>query len=242
MRIWTTASVLLFWGCSYDTKFDGIEIEEGSVIECTEELNAFDIEDVSTLQDAMSETMGNCQKDAVMIDFGQEGINSDVTWRVSAVDILIMIPEEKVSMFQDGQLMRVEVFDSNDPREVEPYIQEMEVNRVDLQWTLYTLPEDAAHASQTGEYNQYGAWLRFDFLDIIPETGMNSRRFVVSVDWPDPGEVAVGYSNFNRSCAANWTDYGEGWVLNSERAGDYQCSWPMLRVQEERNYPGTCEE
>jgi len=233
--------MLMMAGCSYSTKFEGLEIEEGSIIECTEELNAFDIEDVSTLQDAMSKSIGNCLRDAVIIDFGGQGLASDVTWRVSAVEILIMIPEDKVPMFQDGELMRVEVFDSDDPTQIEPYVVDMEVNRVDLQWTLYTLPDDAAHAGQTGEYNQYGAWLTFDFLDIIPATGMNSRRFVVSVAWPDPGNIAVGYSNFNRSCAANWTDYGEGWRLNSERAGEYQCSWPMLRIQVEQTYPGSCE-
>jgi hypothetical protein len=215
--------LLFMMGCSNSTKFDGLEIEEGTIVECTEELNAFDIEDVSTLQDAMSNVNGNCLRDAVIIDFGGQGLASDTRWRVSAVDILIMIPEEKVSSFQDGNLMRVEVFDSDDPTQVEPYILEMEVNRVDLQWTLYTLPEDAAHAGENGEYRQYGAWLKFDFLDIIPTTGMISRRFVVSVAWPEPGNIAVGYSNFNRSCAANWTDYGEGWVL-------------------EQTYPGSCEE
>ena len=83
---------MIFWGfflsCSYNTKFDGIKIEEGDVFECTEELNAFDIEDISVLQDAMSEAIGTWQQDAVAIDLG--GINSDVKWRVSAVEILIM--------------------------------------------------------------------------------------------------------------------------------------------------------
>lgn len=235
-------TLLLTMGCSNDTKFDGLQIEEGTILECTEELSAFDIEDVSTLQDAMSNALGNCSRDAVVIDFGGQGLGSDTTWRISAVDILIMIPEEQVSAFQDGDLMRVEIFDSEDPRQVDPYIVDMEVNRVDLNWTLYTLPEDAAHAGETGAYRQYGAWIRFDFLDVLPTSGMNSRRFVVSVAWPEPGNIAVGYSNFNRSCAANWTDYGDGWVLNSDRAGDHQCSWPMLRIQVEQTYPGSCDE
>ena len=112
---------------------------------------------------------------------------------------------------------RVLVFDDHDPRESEAYIQEIEVHRADLQWTLYTLPSNAVHAGESGDFQQYGAWMRFDFLEIIPETGMSASRFVVGIDWPDPGQVAVGYSNFNRSCVSNWTDYGEGWVLNSEQ-------------------------
>lgn len=231
---------LLICGCFTQTEFEGKRIQEGQIIECTEEVNAFDIEDVSTLQDALSESMGNWRRDGVLIDYGQ-GLDSNVTWRISSVDILIMIPEDKVSMFQDGNTMQVEIYDSADPRSVEPYVQIMEVHRVDLQWTLYTLPDDAAHASVEGEYEQYGAWLSFDFLDVIPSTGMLSQRFVVAVDWPDPGEIAVGYSNFNRSCASNWSDYGEGWVLNSDDPMNLNCSWPMMRIQVEKNYPGGCE-
>ena len=70
---------------------------------------------------------------------------------------------------------------------------------------------------------------------------MNARRFVVSVEWPDPGSIAVGYSNFNRSCAKNWTDYGAGWVLNSTDEQSVNCSWPMMRIQVEETHPGACE-
>jgi len=228
-----------FLSCTYNTKFDGIQIEEGDVLECTEEINAFDIEDISVLQDAMSESIGTWNKDAVVLDLG--GVNSDVTWRVSAVDILIMIPEQQVPMFQDGKTMQVAIFDGPDPRAIVPYIQELEIHRVDLQWTLYTLPNNASHAGETGDFRQYGAWMRFDFLDIIPDTGMNSLQFVVGIDWPDPGDIAIGYSNFNRSCASNWTDYGEGWVRNSEQSNQLTCSWPMMRIELEKKYPGSCE-
>ena len=233
-------SILLFCGCFTQTEFEGKQITEGQIVECTEEVNAFDIEDVSTLQDALSASIGTWQRDGVIIDYGQ-GLDSDVSWRISTVEILIMIPEDKVPMFEDGNTMQVEIYDSDDPRSVEAYVQTMEVHRVDLQWTLYTLPDDAAHASVDEEYSQYGAWLSFDFKNTIPVTGMNSQRFIVAVDWPEPREIAVGYSNFNRSCASNWSDYGEGWVLNSEDPMNLNCSWPMMRIQVERTYPGSCD-
>ena len=227
--------------CNNDFKSSSQEIKEGVIRTCTEESNAFDIEDVSTLQDAMSGTDCNCLGDAVVIDWSGEGLASDVTWRVSSVEILIMIPEDLVSSFQDGNTMRVSVYDADNPLDVAPYVQELEVNRVDLFWDAYTLAENAAHAGVDGEFEQVGAWMPFDFREIIPATGMSSRKFLVGVEWPEPKDIAVGYSNFNRSCSYNWTNYGDGWIRNSERANSSECSWPMMRIHVEETYPGECD-
>ena len=85
--------------------------------------------------------------------------------------------------------------------------------------------------------------MRFDFADIIPEEGMQSTDFIAGVRWFPPANVAVGYSNFNRDCGLNWTEYGEntGWILNSTSYGQNSCSWPMLRVMMENRYIDDCE-
>ena len=79
---------------------------------------------------------------------------------------------------------------------------------------------------------------------------MRSTRYIAGVRWGPSGKPTVGYSNFNRSCAQNWTDYndGRGWVLNSEdNLGPGQdintCSWPMMRVEVEvRSQQDECTE
>ena len=49
-------SLTLSIGCSFETKFD--DIKDVAVLECTADNNAFDIEDVSTRQESMSESIG----------------------------------------------------------------------------------------------------------------------------------------------------------------------------------------
>jgi hypothetical protein len=54
----------------------------------------------------------------------------------------------------------------------------------------------------------------------------------VGVNWDTSGAPPLGYSNFNNSCSANWTDYnaGVGWELNGINNPGVNCSWPMLKV------------
>jgi hypothetical protein len=61
---------------------------------------------------------------------------------------------------------------------------------------------------------------------------MTGPDYLVGVKWDSTGLPTLGYSNFNRSCALNWTDYadGRGFVLNSDASMGDECSWPMLRV------------
>ena len=73
---------------------------------------------------------------------------------------------------------------------------------------------------------------------------MASTTFLVGVLWPSFTSPAIGYSNYNRPCDRNWTQYSalEDWVLNSDRDPLFdeldpnRCNWPMLRVNVEERH------
>ena len=159
------------------------------------------------------------------------------------MDVLVMIPTSQFYNFQDGQEISIEVFDSNVPEQGASWVLTQPVIRDELIWLDYTLPYDAAIAGVYGEFEQKGAWLRFELSDEIPAEGMQSTDFIAGVRWFPPGTVAVGYSNFNRNCGLNWTEYGEGtgWILNSDSYAQETCSWPMLRVMIENRYLDDCD-
>jgi hypothetical protein len=210
--------------------------------DCVEDFTAFDIEEVSTLQDAVSYAVAGWRNDAVVLSWDDSILEPEQTWRVSAVDILVLIPTASFGTFQDGQDINIQVFDSNNPTNGSEWSMTQQVVRSELTWSDYTLPYDAYYAGPFQEYAQKGAWFRFDLRDVIPETGMNSSEFIAGVWWNPPGGVKVGYSNFNQDCSKNWTDYGSGWTLNSENTLFFGCSWPMMRVQLEITTPGDCDE
>jgi len=209
--------------------------------DCTEELIGFDIDEFSTLQDAVNFSDGGWTSDAVVISFDDSILEPDQTWRVSAVEILIMISVDQYDYFTDGQEINIQLFDSNNPTVGPSWTMTQQVVRSQLTWSDYTLPFDAYHAGLFGEYQQKGAWLRFDTTTIVPLSGMTSTDFIAGVMWTPPGMVKVGYSNFNQDCNKNWSDYGSGWQLNSENPLYFGCSWPMLRVEIETTSPGDCE-
>lgn len=210
--------------------------------DCVEDFTAFDIEEVSTLQDAVSYAVAGWKSDAVVLSWDDSVLEPEQTWRVSAVDILVLIPTASFGTFQDGQDINIQVFDSNNPTNGSEWSMTQQVVRSELTWSDYTLPYDAYYAGPFLEFAQKGAWFRFDLRDVIPETGMSSSEFIAGVWWNPPGGVKVGYSNFNQDCSKNWSDYGSGWTLNSENTLFYGCSWPMMRVQLEITTPGDCEE
>ena len=210
--------------------------------DCGEDFVAFDIEDVSTLQDAVNYPMGSWSHDAVILNWDDSQLSPDQTWRISAVEALVMIPTALFNSFPDDQVLNIEVFDGNNPTTATRWSASRPLIKSELSWSDYTLPFDAYHASIYNEFQQKGAWLRFDMTDQIPESGMSSSTFVTGIWWTDPGLVRVGYSNFNRDCSKNWTDYGSGWILNTELSGQYTCSWPMLKVEIEIITPGDCED
>jgi hypothetical protein len=217
--------------------------EEDTVDEddCIEEYNGFDINEYSTLQDAVSYSVAGWLQDAIVINFDDSSLTSEQSWRVSAVEILVLISDAHYPNFSDGQEIHIELFDSADPNSGSSWSMSKGVIRSDHNWSNYTLPTDAWYAGTYGEFAQKGTWLRFDTRTVVPPTGMTSSDFIVGVKWEPPGMVKVGYSNFNQECESNWTNLGSGWQLNSLNPAYFGCSWPMFRVEIEVTTPGDCE-
>ena len=209
--------------------------------DCAEATVAFDIEEVSTLQDAVSYSVAGWSQDAVVLNFDNSGLTADQTWRVSAVEVLVLISDAHFPNFSDGQEIHIQVFDADNPNAATPWTMTKSIVRSEHQWTSYTLPNDAWFAGTYGELQQKGTWVRFDTRTVIPSSGMTSPSFLTGVMWQPPGMVKVGYSNFNQDCGVNWTNYGSGWELNGENPDYFGCSWPMMRVEVEVVTPGDCE-
>ena len=210
---------------------------------CVNEDATFDIEEVSTLEDAMGLPAGH---DAVMLDYDASNLPTGGTWRVSSVDILLMISASQFEFYPNNIQLGIEVFDGNDPKSATQWTVTQTIDVSKLDWVNVTLnqPDSAT------EREQRIAWWNFDFSQAIPETGMASTRFLVGAAWSSSNLPTIGYSNFNRPCERNWTFYddNEGWVLNSEREDLFglvepnSCNWPMLRVNvEERHEADSCE-
>ena len=209
--------------------------------ECTETYITFDIEEVSTLQDAVSYSVANWSQDAVTLTFDDSNLASNQTWRVSAVEVLVLIADAYYPHFVDGQEINVQIFDSHNPNSGTVWTMTESIVRSDYTWSNYTLPNDAWYAGIYGEFQQKGTWVRFDTRTVIPSSGMASSDFLVGVMWEPPGMVKLGYSNFNQDCERNWSNYGSGWGLNSENPEFFGCSWPMMRVEVEVITTGDCE-
>ena len=221
---------------------------------CTEVVTAFDIEELSVLQDAASPYLVMNQspfhsgtdawyRDALVLEYLVPDDGFESTWRVSAVEVLVMVPSWRLGTHPDGELLSIEVFDGANPRMAPSWTESQTVVHADLSWSDYVLPSDAAISGASGDFNQKGAWLRYDFRSTISEGGMVSPEFVVGVQWQNNSQVAVGYSNFNRACDRNWTEWapGSGWNMNGDSNTGDVCSWPMLRVEIERTFTDECE-
>jgi len=191
---------------------------------CGTETNGFDIEEASSLEDAQGFWS---MHDAVVLDFDPSTLPAGAKWRVKSVEILPMIGEMEFGYYSDGQRVTVEVWDADDPHGT-PYTVTQTFSTDDHEWEDVHLTSP----SSAWEYDQKQAWWRFDFSDTIPVTGMTSPTYIVGVSWDSSGLPTLGYSNFNRPCSLNWTDYddGRGFVLNSDAGSGSECSWPMLRV------------
>ncbi len=201
--------------CVSDTGLTGI---------CGVPTRGFDIEEASSLEDAQA-YLG--MHDAVVFDYDSSTLPPGAGWRVRSVEILPMIPATDFDFFQDGQYVSVEIFDASDPFAT-PYTVTQQFFKDDHEWEDISL--FAPTTAPVGTHKQ--SWWRFGFEGTIPTTGMVGPDYMVSVVWNDGASPPLGYSNFNRPCSANWTDYadGRGWVLNSGLLSDSECSWPMLRV------------
>jgi len=199
---------------------------------CIEEQTAFDIEEVSVLEDAFALPS---LRDAIVLDNRVQGLGSEDSWRVSSVDVLVMIANSHFGFYPDDMELTIEVFDADNPDNSNPFRKTQKLRKSDLSWELITLRNPATAVDR----QQKRAWWKFDFADVIPESGMNAERYIVGIKWSGNGEPTVGYSNYNRACSRNWTNSGRGFINNgiNHPVNDNECSWPMLRVQiETRSY------
>ena len=207
---------------------------------CVNTNNAFDVEEVSVLQDAAAYPGA---RDAIVMDFDSGDFAADEGWRVVTVEALAMIPVWEFDTYGDNADITIEIYDANNPNTVTPWTVTQTIKRSDWEWREVRLPDDAATAGQTFDFDQMRAWVSFDFSDLIPESGMTSDQYLVSVAWADSANLAVGYSNFNLACDKNWTDWGDGFSLNSTTANAFECSWPMFRLElETRKYEDNCND
>jgi hypothetical protein len=194
----------------------------------TEPESSFDIEQVSVLEATDVLEHG---ADAVILDHDSSQLPPNSTWRVSNVDVLVMVPSYAFSGYP-GSVglssvgLTVEVWDTNSP--TNPQKPAYKLHQVlvpsKLTWESVTLPG--------GSYKK--AWWSFPLADAaapVITQPMTAQKFLVGVRWDSSGEPQLGYSNFNRPCDRNWTDPGTGtWTLNSSYGQPNTCSWPMLRV------------
>lgn len=196
---------------------------------CAHNTSGFDIEAASVLEDGQGYPQLH---DAVILDLDPTQVPDGAAWRVRSVDIMPLLPASQFASYADGQPVTVEVWDANNPNGT-PFTVTQPFHKADLDWT----DENLDNPTTATEHAQKSSWWTFDFGDVIPTTGMTATQYLVGVAWGAQGMPPLGYSNFNRACDKNWTDYGidpyyytdMGWVLNGDTAGA-TCSWPMLKV------------
>ncbi|TNE87418.1 MAG: hypothetical protein EP330_18295 [Deltaproteobacteria bacterium] len=220
MRSFAFILLLAFTACSEsDYSLGGV---------CVSEEDGFDIEAVSTLQDAAGYPDN---RDAIVLSYDDSALGPEETWRVTHVELLAMVPEWVFDSYEGGDVLRVDIWDGDHPVGTGDWFVEQAIDPSSLQWERVTLSPDAFWAGTRNELDQRRAWMSFDFSDVIPETGMQSNSYTVGITWGSRGLPTIGYSNFNLACSANYTDYGDGtWTLNSADGDGDECSWPMMRI------------
>ena len=201
--------------------------------DCVESSTAFDIEEVSALQDAFGLPRVS---DGLTLQLEPGTLDGDVSWRPVTVQVLVMYPEWFFDSYDDSNSLTVHFHPSRNPLEAQPISQTIRIRKSDLEWSDLLLPADADWSGN--DRDQVSAWLDFDLRDLAPEEGYDITDYFVSLEWDNIGYPNVGYSNFELNCAQNWTDYGSGgYVQNSGQ----DCSWPMLKIEIETLDPGDCE-
>ena len=196
--------------------------------DCEEEGVVFDVDSVSTLQDAFGLPM---VRDGLTL----EGPSTSDGWRPTTVEVMVMLPSWYFDWYADENAITIEIYPSATPQG-RPWRIEQRVRKAELDWANLQLPADADWSGD--DRDQVAAWMTFDFSDQIPQGAFTSPDLFVAVGWDSLGFPNVGYSNFELSCVANWTDYSDGtWKQNSGS----DCSWPMMRISYERLVSEDCD-
>ena len=112
---------------------------------CVNTNNAFDVEEVSVLQDAAAYPGA---RDAIVMDFDSGDFAADEGWRVVTVEALAMIPTQEFETYNDNYDITIEIYDANNPNTVNPWVITQTVIRSDWEWREIRLPSDAATAGQ----------------------------------------------------------------------------------------------
>ena len=227
MRFLLVSTAVLVAGCS-DYNFNS---------QCTSRAPAFDIEEVSALEDAWGSEWWTA--DAVVVD-SITPENPEASWRVVSVDVLVMVPKSHMygsspwpSEFE-GAPLTVEVYDTATLTDTSAQMWSLtqNLNTADLEWSPHTFPEMTSKL----ETEYLMAWWNFNIAGETSDAPMTADQFAVGLRWPEMGVPEVGYSNFDRPCDANWTINVDGpnkWQHNSATNNDDTCSWPMFRVETE---------
>jgi hypothetical protein len=201
--------------------------------DCVESSTAFDIEEVSGLQDAF----GLAQvRDGLMLELDESYLEGERTWRPVSVEVLVMYPTWYFDFYDDSNELSVNFHPTATPAGSAAFSKTIQIRKSDLDWSPLTLPAGADWSAD--DLNQMAAWLEFDLSDVVPETGFRTTDYFVSLSWDSMGFPNVGYSNFELNCAQNWTDYGSGSYV--QNTGE-DCSWPMMKIEVETLSPGDCE-
>lgn len=209
------------------------EEEPAEEDDCSEDTTGFDIEEVSSLQDAFG--LPSVQ-DGLTLDVNIASTNNAESWRPTSVKALVMYPEWYFYQYDDSNALSVHFVPASSPLEGQKYSKRLQVTRSGLDWEPLTLPANADWSGDDRE--QVAAWLEFDLRDVVPEEGFTSETYFVALQWDSMGFPNVGYSNFELDCSRNWTDYGGGqFVQNSGQ----DCSWPMLKIELESEIDGDCD-
>jgi hypothetical protein len=189
-RLALTAALALTTACGRDhlhtvscpeTVTETVNETTTSTSTSTSTHSAFDIDQVSVLE-ATDEVYGGA--DAVILDHDATQVPANATWRVSSVDVLVMVPSSvftgyPTSVGQSSVGLAVQVWDTNTPKDAQkpPYTLRQVLNPAALSWDSVTL------SGRT--YRR--AWWRFTFADaqqpLIPATGMTAAQFLVGIKW-----------------------------------------------------------